>query len=163
MRSRHSVPLVALGMVLFVFAKTMNSSQEPASLVEMRLRSLAASVTNGTVSKIEMLQIPPDIETRIGITPEMLEKQAYYKLTFQQLRGSPLFSKLAAAMKSVSVSPRAEGADLRWGVFFYSDEGKRVGAIYFNARGTRGYVDETSVSFTGGLFAWVEGTFSNWL
>jgi hypothetical protein len=163
MRSKHIVPLVALGMVLFVFAKTMNSSQEPASLVEMRLHSLAASVTNGSVSKIEMLQIPPDIETRIGITPEMLEKQAYYKLTFQQVRGSPLFSKLASAMKSASVSPRAEGADLRWGIFFYSDEGKRVGAIYFNARGTRGYVDETSVSFTGGLFPWVEGTFSNWL
>jgi hypothetical protein len=163
MRSKHIVPLLALPLLMVVFARTVNSGQDQPSLVEMRFRNLAASVANGRITKIELLQIPPGIETRTGITPEMLEKQFYYRLTFQRMEGSPLYSRLATAMKNASVGTRAAGADLRWGILFYSDDAKRVGAIYFDAGGTRGYVDDTPVSFKGGLFAWVDGTFSNWL
>lgn len=136
---------------------------ENANVVQARLHDLAMSVANGRVSKIEVLQIPPDILTRARITPEMLERQFYYKLTFQHERGSPPWARLVTAMKGASVNQQAEAVDLRWGILFYSDEGKRVGAIYFDARGRRGYVDGTSVSFTGALFPWVDSTFLNWL
>ena len=65
-------------------------------------------------------------------------------------------------MRGASVNPQTETADLRWGVLFYSDQNKRVGAVYFDKWGKTGYIDDTPVSFTGGLFAWVSSSFSNW-
>ncbi len=162
MPSSKIVPLITLGLILFIVTGTMESRQERENSAEIRLRELARSLTTGSVSKVEVLEMPPEIETRVAITPEMMQKQFYCKLEFVQERGSPLLLKLAAAMKDASANPQAKRADLRWGVLFYSDEGKRLGAIYFDARGSHGYVDGTPVEFGGELLQWANGAFLNW-
>jgi hypothetical protein len=161
--SKYIILFLTLGLVSFASGRSRSGNLENDNQVEVRLRNLAQSLADGNISKIELLQIPPDILTRTRITPELLEKQFYHKLTFQHVRSSTSCGKLITAMKTASVNPQTGEADLRWGILFYSDEGQRVGAIYLNARGTRGYVGDTSVSFTGGLFAWVDSAFSNWL
>ena len=161
--SKYIVPFLAVGLVFFAYGTSGSQDVQNTNQVQGRLHDLALSVENGTISKMEVLQMPSDILTRTRNMPEMLEKQFHHKLMFQLVRGSSPLVKLTKAAKSASANPQAEAADLRSAILFYSDEGKRIGAICFNARGTRGYVDDTSVSFTGGLFPWVEGTFSNWL
>ncbi len=163
MHSKYVVRILTLSLVFFASGTTGFGNVVNANSEQARLHDLAMQVAGGSITKIEVLEIPPDIETRTRITPEMLERQFYYKPTFELERGSSPRTKLTAAMESTSVNPQNEAADLRWAMLFYSYEGKRVGAIYFDANGKRGYLDETAVSFTGGLFQWVDSTFSNWL
>ena len=111
--SKYIVPLLAVGLVFFAFGTSGSQDVQNTNQVQGRLHDLALSVANGSISKIEVLQMPSDILTRTRITPEMLEKQFHYKLMFQQVRGSSPSAKLTNAMKSASVNPQAEAADLR--------------------------------------------------
>lgn len=162
MSSKRIVPFLVLGLIYVMYGGLQSSGGENTNNAQLRVHQLADSLESGSISRVEVLHIPTDILTRARISPQMLEKQFYCKVVFEAVRGPASFGKLSDLMKGASVRPETEAADLRWGILFYSGEGKRIGAIYLNGQGTRGYVDETSVSFAGGLKNWLDGTFSGW-
>ncbi len=128
---------------------------------QAQVSAIVAKLANNEVGRIEILEMPPSLLTRTRITPEMLEAQFYYRLTIRDIRGGIYQSKLLAAAKSISVEPRNETSDLRWATIFYSTEGVRLGAFYFDKTGSYGAVDSASVSFRGSFFKWLDGTFSS--
>lgn len=131
------------------------------SQVQSQVDALAAKLINGEIVKIEIINIPSQVLNRTRITPEMLEKQFHYKLTFRDIRGNIHKNKLVEAIKSMAVQPQAEMADIRWGVIFYGVDDIRVGAIYFNKTGSSGAVGNVPVSFKGNFFKWLDSNFSN--
>jgi hypothetical protein len=133
--------------------KTDNSPQSEVDV-------LAAKVASGEIERIEIFQIPPRVLTRARITPDMLERQYYYKLTIRDVRGNMQQNKLVEAMRSTTARPQGEMTDLRWGIVFYGADGTRVGAIYFDKSGSGGTVDDTAASFKGDLFRWLDESFS---
>jgi hypothetical protein len=128
---------------------------------QAQVSAIVAKLANNEVGRIEILEMPPSLLTRTRITPEMLEAQFYYRLTIRDIRGGIYQSKLLAAAKSISVESRNETSDLRWATIFYSTDGVRLGAFYFDKTGSYGAVDSASVSFRGGFFKWLDGTFSS--
>jgi hypothetical protein len=80
--SKYIVPLLAVGLVFFAYGTSGSQDVQNTNQVQGRLHDLALSVANGSISKIEVLQMPSDILTRTRITTEMLEKQFHYKLMF---------------------------------------------------------------------------------
>jgi len=108
----------------------------------------------------EILQIPSSVLTRTAITPEMLEKQFFYKLIIRDVKDVMQKKELIDAMQSVTVRNYTETGDLRWGIIFYDTAGSRVGGIYFNGIGKIGAVGSTPVSFNGKLFKWLDINFS---
>lgn len=131
-----------------------------ASPAQSQVDALAAELTKGQIVRVEILEIPPRIETRTRITPEMLEEQFHYKLTIRDVRGGLQQRPLSEAIKSVGVKAEMEMADLRWGIIFYSLDDRRLGALYFDKTGRRGGVGTTPVSFRGDLFNWLNENFS---
>lgn len=128
--------------------------------IQPQLNSLVASLENREIGKLEILQIPPGISTRVAIIPETLEKQFHYKITIRDMRGGRYRESLLEALKSISAQPEPEMPDLRWGLLFYDLNGARVGAIYFDKWGKRGAVGDIPVSFKGKLFKWLDRNFS---
>ena len=57
-------------------------------------------------------------------------------------------------MMTAAIEPARDGADLRWGVVFYSlaEKEKRLGAIYFDRTGRSGALNDLPVSFGKGAF-----------
>ena len=133
---------------------------EGNSQAQMQVDALAAMLANRDIGRVEILQIPPDVETAWSITPEMLEKHFYYKLTISDIRASAHRDKLVNAMKSIAVVPQPKMPDIRWGVILYDLNGVRAGAIYFDKWGKSGAVGDVPVSFKGKLFKWLDRNFS---
>jgi hypothetical protein len=128
--------------------------------VQSEVDVLAAKVAGGEIERIEIFQMPPRLLTRARITPAMLERQYYYKLTIRDVRGNIQQNKLVEAMKSTMAQPQSEVTDIRWGIVFYNVDGTRVGALYFDKSGNNGAVNDTAASFKGDLFKWLDENFS---
>lgn len=122
---------------------------------------ISAKLSNAEIVRIEVINMPSQILTRTRITPEMLEKQFYYKLTIRDIRSNVRKKKLLEAVRSIVVLPQAEMPDIRWGIIFYDVNDSRVGAIYFDKKGGHGAVEGVPVSFKGDLFKWLDENFSS--
>jgi hypothetical protein len=151
--------------ILLLLAPMTGCAQEGSvkgnNPAQSQVDGLAAKLANGEIGRVEIFQIPARILTRTRITPEMLEKQFYYKLTIRDVRGGAHQGNLFEAMKSIAAQPGGEMADLRWGVVFYLIDESRVAALYFDKSGSSGAVGDTPVSFRGDFFRWLDGNFSS--
>ena len=132
----------------------------PFDSAQRSVTDLVAKLEHSEVGRVEILSIPARIMTRIGITPEGIEKSFHYKLTIRDLRGGLYQEQLTKAVKTVSLAPQERPADLRWALIFYDVAGVRVVGFYFDANGHLGSVDETPVFFRGDLFEWLDTHFA---
>lgn len=160
MRSQVLVYILAISLVLSVTILAGNDATKSKSQAQSQIDSIAMDLSNRNIGKIEILQIPSYIETYARITPEMLEKSFYYKLTIRDASGGIYGQKLAELLRSLKVQPRTEMADIRWGIIFYDVNDSRAGAIYFDKWGKDGAVGDIPVSFKGDLFKWLDGNCS---
>ena len=127
---------------------------------QKRLDNISSALAQGTIGKIEILQMPADLETRVNVSPDNLEKWFYNKLTIRNIAESIHREKVISAFKSLSATAAQSPGDLRWGVIFYSRDDRRIGAVFFDRFGKKGSVDHLSVSFHGNFFEWLNRTFS---
>jgi hypothetical protein len=110
------------------------------------------------VKRIEIMHIPPHIESPIAIRREVIDQGGFYKIIIygvDNIRAS--FEK---AIRSVIIKEIEGGSDLRWALVLMDSQGNRLLSIYFNENGDKGYVDSTPVSFKGKLFRWIKSNFS---
>ena len=128
---------------------------------QVYLQTISMALGKDQIGKVEILQIPPRILVRAQVSPEALEKQYHNKLVIRDIAATAYRSKVVDIFKTVSVQPRKDTADLRWGVIFYSRDDTRVGAVYFDQSGHYGAVDNKPVSFQGDFFHWLDTTFSD--
>ncbi|HEY2498057.1 MAG TPA: hypothetical protein VGK24_13385 [Candidatus Angelobacter sp.] len=145
-----------LGFMLLCIHAVSAENNFPQS----RLNIIATDLAKGEIGRIEILQMPPEIETRARVTPELLDKWYYYKLTIRNFGESAYRDKIASSFKSLSAERQNDSGDIRWGVIFYTRDEKRVGAVFFDRWGKKGSVDFVPVSFKGSFFSWLEDTFS---
>jgi hypothetical protein len=160
MKSQVLVYVIVISLLLSITLFAGNEIMKGNSQVQSQIDSIAIKLSKYEIGKIEILQIPPRIETRTRITPEMLEKSFDYKLTISDARGGVYGDKLAELLKTLVVQPRSEMADIRWGIIFYDMNDSRAGAIYFDRWGRNGAVGDVPVSFKGDLFKWLDGNCS---
>jgi hypothetical protein len=148
-------------LMMMLAGKGQSHDPRTENPAQAYLQAISMAFSKDQIGKIEILQIPPRILMRGRITPEMLEKQYHNKLIIRDIAATAYQSKLIATFKMVSAQPRAESADVRWGVIFYSRDETRLGAVYFDQSGRYGSVNDMPVSFRGEFFHWLDATFSN--
>lgn len=136
-------------------------AQGESNSLQTEVDGLAAKIARGEIGRVEIFQIPPRVLTTTRITPEMLERQYYYRLTIRDVRGTVQQNKLVEAIKSTRVQRQDEMTDMRWGIVFYDVGERRVVGLYFDKFGSRGAVDNAAASFKGDLFNWLEDSFSD--
>jgi hypothetical protein len=132
--------------------QTDNESQE-------RVRTLVANLGAGKVARVEIFHTPSRVFTRARLTPDMLERSAYFKLTIRHIMDSAHQSELLGALRATSVSRQSDAPDLRWAIVFYAEDGARFDAIYLNGRGTEGQIADVPVSVNRKLSEVLERAF----
>jgi hypothetical protein len=138
----------------------VNASAAEDNPAQKRLDSIALALTQGTIGRIVILQMPANLETRASVSPDNLEKWFYNKLTIRNITESAYRDKVINAFKSLSTAPQQNHGDIRWGVIFYSRDEQRIGSVFFDRSGKNGNVDRLPVSFHGDFFSWLDHTFS---
>lgn len=134
-----------------------------ASSAQIELEAISRALSNHGIGRVEIIQIPPRIMTTAKISTDMLEKTYYNKIIIRDINNTSYHSKLIDAFTSLSVQPRSDTADLRWGVIFYARNDKRLGAVYSDKFGRYGAVNNIPVSLEGSFFKWLDSTFSGCL
>jgi len=161
--ARFTIMVLAL-ITMFGTVHAQNPSpHQPGTNAEARTSDILRQLSSGAIARVEILQIPGRVLTRSRITPAMLEQQYHNKVEIRDITLTAYYKDVVYAFKSLVVRPEEEGADLRWGIVFYSRTGQRAGALYFDKTGRRGVVDDLPVAFQGDFFAWVDRTFSKCL
>jgi hypothetical protein len=161
------VVMRAFVIVILLFVATTSTCDAQAEhmsapiSVQTRIGAIVSGLRSGEIVRVEILQIPPGVETRTRVTPDILERTYDYKLIIRDLRGGAHSEGLRAAVASTSIAPSTDLADLRWGLIFLDNSGQRVGALYLDASGRFGVVDSVAVSFRGGLSEWLNSNFSH--
>ena len=141
-----------LGWVaIFVFQLSLSAQENKPNSAAAAFASITAAVDQGRVGRIEVFQVPGNIETRAAIKPEDLEKISYTKIVVRDLRAMSYRDELGRVFKSTSVQPRERTADLRIGLALYSREDVRLGSIYCDRWGHDGAVDDSPAKFQGDI------------
>jgi hypothetical protein len=147
-------------VAIFVFQLSLLAQENKPNSAAAAFASITAAVDQGRVGRIEVFQVPANIEARAAIKPEDLEKISYTKIVVRDLRAMSYRDELGKVFKSTSVQPRERPADLRIGMVLYSREAVRLGSVYCDRLGHDGAVDDSPVQFQGNFCSWLESKFS---
>jgi hypothetical protein len=147
-----------ISAVLLSIALAIQSCFAQNVIREPDIDVLLNRIRVGAAKKVEVVQIPPEMFTRVRVTQEMLERTYHYKLIIRDT--SSYASSLEAALSSISVTADTDLADLRWGVSLFDDAGHRIGSLYFDASCARGAIDSQPVNFKGNMCKWLYENFS---
>ena len=154
--------LGALGIAVVLSLSMCNADQSSASVDAARttLADLTARLDRDEISRVEILNVPPHVWTRVAITPETIDAVYAYKFTIRDLRNGLYQRELARAVKTLSVGSRDDLAEVRWGIIFYDAADQRVAGIYFGRGGGDGAIDQNPVVIRGELYDWLNEQFS---
>jgi hypothetical protein len=145
--------------LLFVVASTWhrNLAYGAETDAQREFNALTTALANGSVMTIDVLHMPDSAETRVGVTPELLEKWFESRVTINKVDEWSGRNELVKVMKSSETSTAARTPDLRSAIIFYDSKGQRIGAVYF-ARFFRaeGVVGSLPISFKGNLGSWLK-------
>ena len=150
-------------VILFAILVGCARSPETENPAQIYVKALSMALEKDQIGRVEILQIPARILTTGQVSPEALERQFHNKLVIRDIAATAYRNKVVDRFKTVSVQPRTETADLRWGVIFYSRDDTRAGAVYFDRNGHFGSVNSLPVSLQGDFFHWLDDTFSGCL
>ena len=118
------------------------------------LDSLRHRIAAHTISRVEILRVPDYILFSVGLTPARLERSAEYSVTLKNSSAFELaMTKLLAGM---FVKESTNSSDVRWGVLFFDESGKEVGALFVDQFG-RGMVNTEKVVFSPNLAVRLKG------
>lgn len=149
-----SASMILLAAQLVMLGCSQGPQTGPRNSLQERLDSVAQEVETGRVREIEIMQINANTSFITQVTPEVLANGWDYRFTIRSIDRTRR-AKLAAALRSARPEQVTESADLRSGVIFYSsardEQGKRIGALYFDRTGNSGALDDTPVSFAQGF------------
>lgn len=155
---------VSIAFFTSLLCLSVSVAQDAGTSTTAALHQLSVvvdSIRAGKVRRVEILQIPPQLYTNVAITPDVLERSYYYKLTIRDIQKTTYEGPMATAVASVSASVGGEMSDLRLGIIFFDEADKRIGSLYFDSAGTRGAIDSVPVAFGGDLAKWLRQNFQD--
>ena len=116
------------------------------------LLGIVRTLQNGAITKIEVVAMPKQVETIVGMTPDLLQKHCSVLISMRDL--SAIAPKLASDLQNTRAVAFDGSSDPRRGVLFYSKD-RVVASIYFDPF-TQGQIDGVKAKFSGALLPWVE-------
>lgn len=116
----------------------------------------------GAVHTVEVLHISYKAEFPHNISSSALEAYYDFKLTVHDPESSVVIKQAIGSITNLTAKLSGKVSDLRWACIFYSEDGSRICAIYFDRTGRRGVVNGACVDFgSDDLKRWAESNFSS--
>jgi|HubBroStandDraft_1064217.scaffolds.fasta_scaffold167216_2 hypothetical protein len=107
---------------------------------------LAAAISVGSASRIEIDHVPNNISYRAALSPRDVGDRASIRV---ESRDPQTVAHIVAAIERTDTSDDARAADLRYAIRLRDARGSTCVVIYLDAFGRRGMVDGRPVRFSG--------------
>jgi hypothetical protein len=144
---------ISLVLACYMPWNVASSATLPPQQPQEALRTLTTQVESGQVQSIQIVYFPTRITSDPRMTPERLKTQYIYRITIRRLPYTVARTTLLRALKRTTVVSSSDLGDIRWGATFTLLDGT-VRAVYLDAFGRFGEIDNLRATFHGGLFEW---------
>jgi len=125
------------------------------------LDELSGWISNHRVTRLQILHIRDDIETRSTLTPEMLRRMALTRVVFDDPWDSTSLDGLLAALKSLRNAQHSQILGVKWGILFMDSSGKELSAIFLSSDGTTIFFQGIPLRSRGALLAWIRSSINH--
>lgn len=144
-----SVMLVTL---LLPWMTTGASAQSAA----LEAHKLSERLTSIQISKVSVIHVPSDLETRIRINPDTLRHLSWITLSFDRPGEHGLLQALKAALQETKVGKFAPEREVRWGLLLVDSSGKERAAVFLDSTGQYAQVGHSCMHVQGRTLAWIK-------
>ncbi len=143
--------LQALSITLCLcFLISNANAQEDGRTVHDRLSNL---LTSGQVSRVTVIHVPSDIQTRTRLDQRALRALSPIEFSFTKLDEGGFLDSLRSGIGEISKAKPAEVHEVRWGILFVDAAGKERAAIFLDSTGRFMQVDRSRLVVQGQLLA----------
>src|SRR5208282_4043320 len=95
-----------------------------------KVDELSSFLQNRRITRMEILHVDDNLETRISITPEALRRLSRSKVVIDNPWESASFKGLLGSLQEVKSAKVREIGEVRWAILFFDAAGKETSAIY---------------------------------
>jgi hypothetical protein len=138
--------------VAFVSAEARSSKDLNSSLDQV-----CSFLQNRQITRIEILHVSDNLETRTRITPERLRTMSKTKVVIDNPWESSSFKDLQSSLQELKDAKSRETGEVRWALILSDASGKEMSAIYLSSDGSLGIFHEASLTLHGRLLTWAKG------
>lgn len=132
--------LQALSVTLcFCFLISNANAQADGRAVHVRLSNL---LTSGHISKVTIIHVPSDIQTRTRLDQRALRALSPIEFSFIKLDEGGFLDTLRSAVGEIRTARVAEVHEVRWGILLVDSAGKEQAAIFLDSTGRFIQVDD---------------------
>jgi hypothetical protein len=130
----------ALIMPFLILTMTGCVSAEAQSPKDLNrgVDELSSLLQSRQITRIEILHVPDNLQTRTRITPEMLRTISKTKVVVDSPWESSSFKGLLASLRELKNAESHESGEVRWAILFSDATGKGISAIYLSLDGSLG-------------------------
>jgi hypothetical protein len=153
------VTVIVLTVLALVCAVTGNRALgSPLPDVPGKVDELSNFLQNRQITRIEILHVPDNLETRTRVSPEVLRKISRTRAILENPWESAHSEGLITSLNEVKSAKTRETGEIRWGILFFDAGGKEISAIYLSSDGSLGIFQGVSLSLTGRVLNWAKSS-----
>jgi hypothetical protein len=116
--------------------------------IQPKFDSLVQLLNAGEVGQIDLLEIEPDIETIVGLTPAQVISGWDYRVSIREPSSSQSAEVAAFLGGALIEAQDSVGGDMRNGIVFYSKKSQKpLLGLFSDRRGRHGAVDDARFLF----------------
>lgn len=107
------------------------------------------------VSRISILHLPSDLETRTRINQHAIRRLTRVELSFTKPAEEGIIEPLQAALEELRTGRPCPVHEVRWGILFLDGSGKERAAVFLDRSGQFIQIGDTNLQVQGKMLAWV--------
>ncbi len=112
---------------------------------------LSGLLQSRQITRIEILPVPDNLETKTRITPGALRSISRTKVVLADPWESSSFKMLLASLQELRNAKSRENGEVRWAILLSDAAGQEISAIYLSSDGSLAIVQGASLSLRGEL------------
>ena len=108
------------------------------------------------VSRISIIHVPSDLETRTRIDQQALRQLTRIKLSFTKPGEEGIIEPLQAALEELKTGKPSSVHEVRWGILFFDASGKERAALFLDRSGQFIQIEDSHLQVQGRTLAWLK-------
>lgn len=112
----------------------------------------------GEISRVTVLHVRTDLETRTRIDEKMLRNLSPIEISFTKLQSRGFLDGLESALVEIQAAKSSTSHELRWGLLFVDASGKERGSVFIDSTGRFLLIGQSRFEVQGSTLSWIKRT-----
>lgn len=141
-----------LAVILFLTCSQVIFAQNDTLQAHNKISEL---IKTGQVSRISIIHVPSDLESRTRIYQQALRRLTWIELSFSKPSEEGVIEPLQAALEELKTGKPSPVYDVRWRILLFDVAGKERGAVFLDRTGKFVQIGDIYLQVQGKTLAWL--------